>query len=44
LFAGDLGNTEPALVFNPLKTASELDDGLLTASDAAPLNSMPTGR
>jgi CHAT domain-containing protein len=37
--AGDLsGLTEPALVFTPPREASALDDGLLTASEAAKLN------
>jgi CHAT domain-containing protein/tetratricopeptide (TPR) repeat protein len=39
LVAGDLGNAaEPALMFSPPETATELDDGLLTASEVAQLD------
>jgi len=38
LVAGDLANVvEPALMFSPPETATELDDGLLTASEVAQL-------
>jgi CHAT domain-containing protein/tetratricopeptide (TPR) repeat protein len=39
LVAGDLANVaEPALMFSPPETATELDDGLLTASEVAQLD------
>src|SRR6266478_5922675 len=39
LVAGDLANVvEPALMFSPPQTATELDDGLLTASEVAQLD------
>jgi CHAT domain-containing protein len=37
LIAGDLGLGEPALVLTPPELASEVDDGLLTASEVANL-------
>jgi len=37
LVAGDLDNPEPALMFSPPETATERDDGLLTASEVAQL-------
>jgi CHAT domain-containing protein len=38
LVAGDLDIGEPALLFSPPASASELDDGLLTASEIAQLD------
>jgi len=39
LVAGDLANVvEPALMFSPPETATELDDGLLTASEISQLD------
>ncbi len=38
LMAGDMGLGEPGLVFTPPGTASERDDGYLSASEAAGLN------
>jgi CHAT domain-containing protein len=39
LVAGDLADiVEPALMFSPPETATELDDGLLTASEVAQLD------
>jgi CHAT domain-containing protein len=44
LVSGELkGLAEPALVLTPPDEGSEADDGLLTASEIATLNSTPTG-